>query len=88
MALQEQVILPGYYVQVGWGQFSRCKDCGKLVRINKPILDWLGWGAVHWCLSEQDHALIQYLRARQAAQEVKVDAQERLYDKHRGKVTN
>lgn len=34
--------------------YGICLDCGKLVRINKPII-----GSVHICLTEEEKALKQ-----------------------------
>jgi hypothetical protein len=36
---------------VGGSIYCECLDCGKLVRVNKPIL-----GSLHFCLSDEEMA--------------------------------
>jgi hypothetical protein len=39
----------------GNGIYETCRDCGKLVRLNKPV-----FGALHFCLSPEERCRKQW----------------------------
>ena len=41
----------GLIVAVGDGLYRKCRDCGEIVRINKPFI-----GALHFCVEEKPRA--------------------------------